>query len=77
MVAHQAVRSDSHFVFQGVFQQQVQIDLPVFVIEEYRGAAVAALRDVMRAKRGMAEYYRREKAGAIEIWEVSPVSPIT
>lgn len=52
MVAHQAVRPDSHFEFQGVFQQQVQIGLPVFVIEEHRGAVVTTLGDVVRISGG-------------------------
>ena len=52
MVAHQAVRPYGNTVFLGIFQEKVQIGLTVFIIEENRGAIVAALRDVMRITGG-------------------------
>jgi len=52
MVVHQAPGPDLNVMLLSVACQQFQIYLPIFIIEENRGAVVAALGDVMRISGG-------------------------
>jgi hypothetical protein len=79
MVAHQAPGSDLNVILLGIACQQFQIYLPVFIIEENRGAVVAALGDVMRISGGYdagdswhwGDYNDRFMMLQEKIWEVS------